>query len=292
VPSARVKGVIQHRARKGEEQTIEITINSKGYRGPEVQPKTSPSTFRVLCLGDSNFFGYPLDDRHAFPRALQESLSQLAPGQTVGVTNGGVPGYSIVQGRIFFDDLFAQHRWDVLLISFLNNDAWIQPLTDEENLRRQGSLPTRLVQLVGPSRIVQAAGRVAPRRKSPRVPLPLFLESYEDLVKTVESLGTRVLILDYRAYPEIQPYSEALRKLSGQLGVLYVPVAEWVDRALEQGGTEHAYPDLALRVRRRWGRLMEKRPYLSLYAEYYPEHLNEVGTAWLADQGPVSAGWS
>ena len=44
------------------------------------------------------------------------------------------------------------------------------------------------------------------------------------------------------------------------------------------------YRQLAERVARRWGPLLHERPSLRFYAEVYPEHLNEVGVAWLADE--------
>ena len=54
----------------------------------------------------------------------------------------------------------------------------------------------------------------------------------------------------------------------------------------EPGRTQEAITDysrLAGRVRQRWGTdKLERRPYLWYYAEMFPEHLNELGNAWLA----------
>jgi hypothetical protein len=34
----------------------------------------------------------------------------------------------------------------------------------------------------------------------------------------------------------------------------------------------------------RWGPALRERPYLWLYAELVPEHLNEIGSTWLAER--------
>ena len=45
------------------------------------------------------------------------------------------------------------------------------------------------------------------------------------------------------------------------------------------------YRHLGERVARRWGPgMLQQHPYLWYFAEYSPEHLNEVGVAWLADR--------
>ena len=59
-------------AERAKEAQRDIHRQAAGYRGPEIRDADPPPR-RVLCLGDSNFFGYPLDDEHVFPRVLAET---------------------------------------------------------------------------------------------------------------------------------------------------------------------------------------------------------------------------
>ena len=95
----------------------------------------------------------------------------------------------------------------------------------------------------------------------------------------------KVLIIDYRAYKSSEPYSRALQVLANQEGVEYFAVAHQSETAFENMTELDKYPTLTNRVLRRWGaQLLRQKPYLWYYAEFYPEHLNEVGVKWLADQ--------
>jgi hypothetical protein len=43
------------------------------------------------------------------------------------------------------------------------------------------------------------------------------------------------------------------------------------------------YESELLKAQKRWGETLKTHRHLWMYAEMYPEHLNEAGTAWLAD---------
>jgi lysophospholipase L1-like esterase len=271
----------------GERQPIRITINGDGYRGPRVSPRKSPSTFRILCMGDSNFFGYPLDDDESFPSALRRALLQGKTSPEVEVVNAGVPGYSVLQGAVWYEQQFKHYDFDWLLLSYLNNDAWPQPRPDSVLMARSRRTPRWVAQLGGSSRAVQWAqsrlrGKPAGAAPVPRLSLEEFTAQYRALIQAAQGKGARVLILDYRAYESYEPYSRALAEIAAELHAEYVPVAERVRGALAAGNILDGYENE--RVRRRWGPVLTKQPLLWVYAEYFPEHLNEVGVAWLADQ--------
>jgi hypothetical protein len=286
-PGVRFEAPIRHRLRAGEEQRMRITINDEGYRGPPAGPsRSSPGEIRVLCLGDSNFFGYPLDDAHAFPAALEAALERDA-GDPATVINAGVPGYGVLQGSRWYEEKFAGHEIDWLLLSFLNNDAWLQPTPDRVLLAR--GAPAWIGDVAEHVRFVQwarAALVPPPPREEwvPRVSLDEFEEAYRGLIREARARGARALILDHRAHPGYEPYSERLREVARSEGALYRAVAEEVAAAFADPSTSSRYPDLARRVQRRWTDAgLEHRPHLRYYAEVQPEHLNEVGVAWLAD---------
>jgi len=289
VPGTRVTTSNHHCAPGGERQTVRITINDQGYRGRTRPVGDEGTAFRVLCLGDSNFFGYPLDDQFVFPQVLENALRRGAPGRPVHVINGGVPGYTIAQGRRWYAEKFADQRYDVILLSYLNNDAWLQPQTDAELFARYDSLSYSVAKLLQHSQLASRmtawlVPAVAPEQYVPRVPRDEFVRDYESLIDAAQSRQSRVIIVDHRAYPEYEPYSRQLQELARRRGVDYCPVAEQVAQRLKDLPTVEQYREQAERAYRRWGELLGQRPYLWYYAEYYPEHLNELGAAWLADQ--------
>ncbi len=138
-------------------------------RGQLVTPEDAAAArMTVLCLGDSNFFGYPLDDHDAFPFVLQEALQEGLGKAPVCVINAGLPGYSSTQGRIWYEAEFSHLPYKWLLVSFLNNDAWEQPRTDRELLSHPPTRPQRLVQdVISRSRLLQAVQAMMPRSVSP-----------------------------------------------------------------------------------------------------------------------------
>jgi hypothetical protein len=104
-----------------ESSPLDISINSLGMRDGEMDAK-SPTTFRVLAVGDSFTFGtVPLDETYV--KRLEKLLREQDPGSAVEVINGGVPGYSPTQ------ELEALRRWlpsvqpDAILLGlFVGND--------------------------------------------------------------------------------------------------------------------------------------------------------------------------
>lgn len=72
-----------------------LSVNSLGFRGPEITVEKPPGTVRVLCLGDSVVFGrYALSDETVWTAQLGRRLSEML-GRPVETVNAGVPGYSV-----------------------------------------------------------------------------------------------------------------------------------------------------------------------------------------------------
>ena len=188
-------------------------------------------------------------------------------------------------------DQFHQYDYDWMFLSYLNNDAWPHPQSDEKLLARSQKIPSWVMKSGRNLMVVQWASSLlsqdfTPSDLEPRVPINVFVEKYRSLIESAKSKGARVMILDYRAdyegYGNYEPYSNALKKLSAEMNVHYFPILENAREPLNNLKLLEKKYDCR-RVKSRWGMLVERLPHLYLYAEYYPEHLNEIGTAWLAD---------
>jgi lysophospholipase L1-like esterase len=89
------------------------TINSQGFRGPEVGSKQA-QTRRILCLGDSCTYGLDVPIETTFPYRLERWL--VGGGAKWEVINRGIPGFSSYQMLQLYE---AQKAWidpDVVLV--------------------------------------------------------------------------------------------------------------------------------------------------------------------------------
>ena len=90
--------------------------NDWGLRGGPIGPRKER---RILTLGNSCTFGWGLDEADTYPARLQQLV-----GPGVDVINGGVPGYSSYQGRVFFEEDLHKLEPDIVLVMFGWNDIW------------------------------------------------------------------------------------------------------------------------------------------------------------------------
>lgn len=103
------------------------TINALGMRGDlPVTPKPADVP-RVLVLGDSSLFGHGVADDETLAEQLEGAL--LARGVHAEVLNGGTPGYSTEQTRLFLDEVGWDLAPDLLVVANLwsdNNYDWFR----------------------------------------------------------------------------------------------------------------------------------------------------------------------
>ncbi len=100
---------------------LSYQINSLGLRGPEV-PKDKPG-LRILALGNSCTFGWGVSFEKCWTELLESQLNEGIAGDSIGVVNAGVPGYSSYQGKIHLQKLLYL-KPDIVLIIFGWNDHW------------------------------------------------------------------------------------------------------------------------------------------------------------------------
>src|SRR5574342_364464 len=76
---------------KLRDETLEMHINSDGFRGVDFTKPKPAGTIRVACLGASSTFGYNDPDDATYPYRLEQMLREGLPGQHVEVLNLGIP---------------------------------------------------------------------------------------------------------------------------------------------------------------------------------------------------------
>jgi lysophospholipase L1-like esterase len=91
-----------HRYRPGaslslvmEGQTLEVSINEHGLRGPSCAVPKPEGVFRIVCLGGSTTVEGPRDDA-TYPALLERRLRDHFGNNQIEVLNGGVSGLCFV----------------------------------------------------------------------------------------------------------------------------------------------------------------------------------------------------
>ncbi len=102
------------------ELAYRVHINSLGLRGPEIERTARPGRTRILALGDSQTFGYFLEEEETWPARLEARLR--AAGVEVEVVNGGCGAWSIDSETEFLIERGLALAPDRVLVEFFAND--------------------------------------------------------------------------------------------------------------------------------------------------------------------------
>ena len=83
----------QKRADKDKDtgEVFPVTINSRGFRGAEIQDAKARGGVRVVALGASSTFGYHDRDDETWPVYLEAELERGCPSRDFEVVNLGIP---------------------------------------------------------------------------------------------------------------------------------------------------------------------------------------------------------
>ena len=175
-------------------------FNPDGFRGAPIEHAKRTGTRRVFALGDSNTFGWAVDDGANWPSQLQGLFT--ADGLAVEVINAGVWGYTSFQGLRRFHELIA-FRPDVVLVSFGANDAHPVRVPDAQYVARHDRIDqltratrrSRLAQLLVDvwDKAVVATG--ASTALVPRVSVDEYAANLREMVRTGRDRGIRVVLL-------------------------------------------------------------------------------------------------
>lgn len=213
-------------------------FNPQGFRGAPIDPVKPAGTLRVIAIGDSNTFGWAVDDGVNWPAQLELRLGAAHP--RARVANAGVWGYTLFQGRRRFDEILAFHP-DVVLVSFGGNDAHQVTVPDADYVRRHDRIASlaratehvRLAQL-GVAVWDRLANGAASGPLLPRVPLDDYRRYLQEIVReakvrrVVPVLLTRPFVgasADPASWKTHAPrYNEATREVGRAEGAIVVDV--------------------------------------------------------------------
>lgn len=104
--------------------TITYRTNALGLRGSEpIWPKPR-GRFRILALGDSQTFGFEVEEHDALPAQLERHLtSASAVAERLEVFNAGVPSYNTWQEMVWLRDRGLALDPDLVLLQIDSNDV-------------------------------------------------------------------------------------------------------------------------------------------------------------------------
>lgn len=95
-----------------------VRINAIGFRGGPVSVEKPPGTRRILVLGDSNSFGYGVEEEQRYSDLLAGSLPK-----GYEVLNFGVFGYGTDQAALLFERNGLMFKPDIVVLGFSAGDV-------------------------------------------------------------------------------------------------------------------------------------------------------------------------
>ena len=120
---------------------VPVQINSLGFRDErDYALEKSPTTFRILVIGDSVTFGHGTRSDTTYPILLEQHLRQWKPEVDWQVWNLGVPGYATSQELAYLNRVGPSYKPDLVVVGFYPNDlAGNEPPHQPSLLRRTAS---------------------------------------------------------------------------------------------------------------------------------------------------------
>jgi hypothetical protein len=105
--------------KRTSEFSVHVRVNSKGLRGPEIDHRKPPGTFRAIVLGDSFTFALQVEEDDTFVNRLGERLEQTTGADVVFETiNGGADGWTTVNEYVWLTTEGYRYEPDLIVLMF------------------------------------------------------------------------------------------------------------------------------------------------------------------------------
>ena len=198
----------------------ELTINSKGHRGPERSFAKPPGISRILVLGDSYTWGYGVADQEVFPALLQQEL-QTAP-TTWQVLNAGVSGWGTDQEYLYLRaEGFRYEPTIVVLALFVGNDPSENMFSVRYGLQKPVFLDTQLNLANVP---VPKPGQNIPNQRSSAGPAELTVAIVKGIKQACQQHDCDLVVMKFGSIllpPDInQTGDPVMREVVAEIGLL------------------------------------------------------------------------
>lgn len=102
---------------------VDVSINSHGLRGPEIEKAKAPGVFRILFLGDSITFGWGVAEEETMASRLQAALNQKFPNRDFEVLNSGVGNANTAMQAAWYLSEGKSFAPDLVILNYFINDA-------------------------------------------------------------------------------------------------------------------------------------------------------------------------
>jgi lysophospholipase L1-like esterase len=205
-------GMSNHRMRGTREpHDFVLSTNPDGLRTRHTPHKES-SSWRIALMGDSNVFGWGVDDEDTLAAHLEQALH--AAGETdAQVINAGQPGHSTTQMRWLFEEVLAVYQPDLLLLVPSLHDHNQAHVSDAEALEgAQGPVAALRVGLARHSRVYAALASFL----SPLSGEPQLLPDQEGVLRVDR-------VSDAERTANLDRIASGLEPWGGQLAIALLP---------------------------------------------------------------------
>jgi lysophospholipase L1-like esterase len=109
-----------------------VTINSTGFRSPEVPLDKPVRTIRIVGLGDSVMFGWGVRNDEHYLSLLERLLNEKLSSASWQIINTAVPGYNtVMEVETLKEKGLALHP-DIVIINFVGNDTGLPNFISEK----------------------------------------------------------------------------------------------------------------------------------------------------------------
>jgi lysophospholipase L1-like esterase len=119
------------------ERRISMTVNEQGFRGPSLAAQKSADVRRIVCVGDSQTFGFGVEEERTWPERLRVLLSERAPGR-FEVLNAGTTAYNTSREVRLLESRLLALEPDVVLLQYFLNDTDRSDVAEEKEEPRRG----------------------------------------------------------------------------------------------------------------------------------------------------------